>query len=147
MSDPEKRLTVMIDKLRDRGFRLTPQRIAVLKILAASAGHPSVERIYEQVKTTFPTTSLATIYKTIALLKELNEVLELGFSDDSNRYDGNRPYPHPHIVCMKCKEIIDPDIPLLSDFTEEVTQKTGYRILKHRLDFFGICPKCQDNGE
>ena len=146
MSDPEKRLAVMLDKLRDRGFRLTPQRIAVLKILATSAGHPSVERIYEQVKTTFPTTSLATIYKTIALLKELNEVLELGFSDDSNRYDGNRPYPHPHIVCVKCREIIDPDIQLLSDFTEEVTQKTGYRIIKHRLDFFGVCPKCQAKG-
>ncbi len=137
----------MIEKLRDRGFRLTPQRIAVLKILAKSEGHPTVERIYEQVKKSFPTTSLATVYKTIALLKGLNEVLELGFTDDSNRYDGNKPYPHPHMVCVKCKSIIDSDIALLTDFTEEVSQKTGYKILESRLDFFGVCPKCQAESE
>ena len=57
-----------------------------------------------------PTTSLATVYKTVALIKELGEVLELAFGDGSNRYDGNKPYPHPHVVCIKCKTIIDPDL-------------------------------------
>ena len=56
----------------------------------------------EKVKKVFPTTSLATVYKTVALLKELNEVLELGFPEGSNRYDGNKPYPHPHLICTKC---------------------------------------------
>ena len=69
-----------------------------------------MERIYEQVKENFATTSLATIYKTVLLLKQLNEVLELGFPDGSNRYDGNKPYPHPHMVCIRCKRIIDPDL-------------------------------------
>jgi Fur family peroxide stress response transcriptional regulator len=143
MADPDNRLNEMIDKLRENDFRITPQRLAILRILATSKGHPSVEQIFEQVKKHFPTTSLATVYKTVTLAKEIGEVLELGFSDDSNRYDGNKPYPHPHVVCIQCKKIIDPDLASLTDMTQEVTHETGFRILNHRLDFFGICPECQ----
>jgi Fur family peroxide stress response transcriptional regulator len=142
MADPKKRLQEMIAKLKDRNFRLTPQRLAVLKILAASKDHPSVERTYEQVKKSFPTTSIATIYKTIALLKEINEVLEISGTEGS-RFDGNKPYPHPHVICLKCKKIIDPDLRDLEKLTEEAAQRTGFKIVNHRLDFFGICPECQ----
>ena len=115
----------------------------MLKILAESKGHPSAETIYKQVRKVFPTTSLATIYKTVSLLKELGEVLELGFPEGSNRYDGNKPYPHPHIICVRCKKIIDPDLRGIERLSEEVSQKTGFRILNHRVDFFGLCPECQ----
>ncbi len=140
----ESRLNQMLSRVRDRHFRLTPQRMAILQILANSEEHPTVEDIYQQVKTRFPTTSLATVYKTIALLKELDEVLELGFPDGSNRYDGNRPYPHPHAICTKCKKIMDPEISSVDELSEEMRQKTGYTISFHRLDFFGLCPECQD---
>jgi Fur family peroxide stress response transcriptional regulator len=132
----------MVSKLRDRNFRITPQRLAVLKVLAASEGHPTVETIYEKVRARFPTTSLATIYKTVSLLREVNEVLELGFADGSNRYDGSKPFPHPHVICTKCKKIIDPDLSSLKDMTKEVAEETGFEILTHRLDFFGICRAC-----
>jgi len=140
----EERVTQMLSRLKSHDFRITPQRLAVLRILAASKGHPSVEEIYQEVKIEFPTTSLATVYKTISLLKELNEVLELGFPDGSNRYDGNKPFPHPHVICTKCKKITDPDTISLDDLSEEMSQKTGYRIFSHRLDFFGLCPDCQE---
>jgi Fur family peroxide stress response transcriptional regulator len=143
MAEPDRRLNQMLEKLREREYRLTPQRLAVLKILAVSHGHPSVERIYEQVKIDFPTTSLATVYKTVSLIKELGEVLELGFSDDRNRYDGNKPYPHPHLICTQCRNIIDPDLSSLHHMTEELEKETGFRIVNHRMDFFGICPDCR----
>jgi Fur family peroxide stress response transcriptional regulator len=139
----EQRINQMLSKLKESDFRLTPQRLAILKILASSDEHPSVERIYEKVKSKFPTTSLATVYKTISLLKELNEVLELGFPDGSNRYDGNKPSPHPHVICIKCKKIVDPDLSGLADMTSELKKETGFKIINHRLDFFGICPSCQ----
>jgi Fur family transcriptional regulator, peroxide stress response regulator len=142
MADPQIRLQQMILKLKDHNFRITPQRLAVLKVLAASKDHPSVDRTYEQVKKTFPTTSLATIYKTIALLKEMHEVLEIRFSEGS-RFDGNKPYPHPHVICLECKKIIDPDLMGLGQLTEEAARRTRFRIMGHRLDFFGICPECQ----
>ena len=137
------RLDQILTSLKKRDFRVTPQRLAVLKILASSDGHPSVDKIFEQVKRDFPTTSLATVYKTVTLLKELNEVLELGFPDGSNRYDGHKPYPHPHMVCVKCKKISDPELQSLENLTREAEQKTGFDILSHRLDFFGICPDCR----
>jgi Fur family peroxide stress response transcriptional regulator len=144
MVEPQTRLDEMITSLKEQGHRLTPQRMAVLKILAADEGHPSVEQIYEHVKVDFPMTSLATIYKTVTLLKEMGEVLELGFSDDSNRYDGHKPYPHPHLICIKCKNIVDPQVAALSELHHKVAQSTNYRILSHRLDFFGICPQCRE---
>ena len=139
----EQRLNQMLSKLKEHDFRLTPQRLAVLKVLAVSEGHPTVERIYETVRAEFPTTSIATIYKTVNLLKQLNEVLELGFPDGSNRYDGNKPYPHPHVICTKCKKIIDPNLGSLKDLTKEVIKETGFQIQNHRVDFFGTCRGCQ----
>ena len=139
----KQRLDQMLSKLKQHDFRLTPQRLAVLKVLAVSEGHPTVEGIYETVRSEFPTTSIATIYKTVNLLKQLDEVLELGFPDGSNRYDGNKPYPHPHVICTTCKKIIDPDLGSLKDLQKEVIKETGFQIETHRVDFFGTCSDCQ----
>jgi len=138
-----QRLERMLDRLKEQGLRITPQRLEILRILSESVGHPSVEDIHAKVRAKFPTTSLATTYKTVALLKDLDEVLELGFADGSNRYDGNKPYPHPHVICTVCRKIMDPDLSMLRDMTEEVARETGFRITTHRLDFFGLCPDCQ----
>lgn len=141
----EERFQQMLDKLKSLDFRITPQRLAVLRILAASEDHPTAEQIFEKVKTEFPTTSLATIYKTIVLLKGLNEVLELGFPDGSNRYDGNKPFPHPHVICTRCRKIMDPELMSLDELKDEISKKTGFRIQHHRLDFFGVCQECQED--
>ncbi|HBZ55303.1 MAG TPA: transcriptional repressor [Syntrophobacteraceae bacterium] len=142
-SESRQRLDQMLTKLREKSLRITPQRLAVLEVLAGNAEHPTVAQVYQAVKAEFPTTSLATVYKTIILLKELGEVLELGFPEWSNRYDGCKPYPHPHMICVQCKRIMDPQLASLEELSEEMSQKTGYKILNHRLDFFGLCPQCQ----
>ncbi len=142
MADDKKRFDVIIRKLRDDGHKITPQRLAIAKILAKSEGHPSVENIHGQIKKDFPTMSLATVYRNILLIKSLGEVLEIGFPDGSNRYDGNRPYPHPHVICIRCKKIIDPDLDSLDEMKKEVAEETNFKILNHRLDFFGICSDC-----
>jgi Fur family transcriptional regulator, peroxide stress response regulator len=144
MADPNQRIDSIIKKLKESNHKLTPQRLAVVKTLAASQGHPNVEQIYEQIKSDFPTMSLATVYRNVMLLKSLGEILELGFPDGSNRYDGNKPYPHPHVICMKCKKIIDPDLDSLKDMTAEIAAETGFKILTHRLDFFGYCRDCMN---
>jgi Fur family peroxide stress response transcriptional regulator len=143
MAGYRTRLDEMLERLKEHKFRITPQRIAVLRILALSEGHPSAEHIFREVKKIFPTTSLATVYKTVTLLKELNEVLELGFPEGSNRYDGNKPYPHPHLICTKCGKIMDPELECLEGVNKELNSETGFQITSHRLDFFGICPECK----
>ena len=146
MTDPQTRYDQVVSKLREKDFRLTPQRLAVLKILTGSKDHPSVEEIHARVKSDFPTTSLATVYKTLTLLKQMGEVMELAFGDGCSRYDGRNPYPHPHMICIKCKAIVDPgDIDTLEQLKQDIAQKTRFQIVNHRLDFFGICPHCQDH--
>lgn len=142
MADHQERFETIIQKLRDNGHKITPQRLAIVKILAKSESHPSVEDIYDQIKKDFPTMSLATVYRNIILVKDFGEVLELGFPDGSNRYDGNKPYPHPHVICIECKKIVDPDLDSLDDLKNEVAAETHFKILNHRLDFFGICSNC-----
>lgn len=142
MIKSKNRFETTIQKLRDGGHKITPQRMAIVKILSKSEGHPSVEDLYDQIKEDFPTMSLATVYRNIVLIKSLGEVLELGFPDGSNRYDGNKPYPHPHVICIKCKKIVDPDLGSLENMTKEVAEETNFKILNHRLDFFGVCSDC-----
>ena len=144
--DPQARFEELVNKLREREYRLTPQRIALVRLLATSDGHPSASQLYDQIKEQFPTTSLATVYKTLNILKEMDEVLELGFSGDDNRYDGNKPYPHPHLICIHCQKILDPEVSLAQNLIQEVAQSSGYQIVGHRLDFYGLCPDCQDGA-
>lgn len=144
MTDPRERLDSIINTLRARGCRITPQRVAILHVLLNSREHPGVEQVYTQVKANFPTTSLATVYKTVHLLKEIGEILEIGLAAGGNRYDGNKPYPHPHLICTECKTIIDPEVRSLDRLASEVSQSSGYRIVSHQVDFFGICPACQE---
>jgi Fur family peroxide stress response transcriptional regulator len=143
MSEQQSRLQELVDRLRDEGRRLTPQRMAVLAILAESDAHPSAQEIYQQVHTEFPMTSLATVYKTIALLKEMGQVLELGCVENGSRYDGRQPYPHPHLVCMRCCSVTDWDVGRVGDWADQVGEQSGYQMVGHRLELFGICPKCQ----
>ncbi|MCG8564835.1 MAG: transcriptional repressor [Desulfobacterales bacterium] len=142
MDQEEKRADHIIDNLRAHGHKLTPQRLAIVKILSRDGGHHTVEDIHGELKGNFPTMSLATVYRNIVLLKSLGEVLELGFPDGSNRYDGHRPYPHPHVICIKCNKIVDPDLDSLDKMKEELALETDFTILNHRLDFFGICSNC-----
>jgi Fur family peroxide stress response transcriptional regulator len=147
VDDVNGRLDELVARLKEQGFRLTPQRKAVLQVLANDIHHPSVEQIYRQVKKDFPMTSLATVYKTVTVLKELGEVLELGFADGSNRYDGRKPNPHPHLICIQCNKILDPDVDGWRGLPQALSESTGFRILSHRLDFYGICPQCQKRKE
>ncbi len=147
MAAQEDRFNTIIQKIRDSGHKITPQRLAIVRVLAGSDGHPSVENIHSQIANDFPTMSLATVYRNIELIKSLGEVLELGFPDGSNRYDGHKPYPHPHVICINCKKIVDPDLDSLDDMKKEVATETNFTILNHRLDFFGICSNCMAEKE
>lgn len=140
------RFEQLIAKLKERDYRLTPQRLELVRLIATSEGHPSAAGLYEQITVQFPTMSLATVYKTLDLLKDLGEVLEIGLRDD-NHYDGNRPYPHPHLICTRCQKIMDGEMEVkVRTLVNEMEQVFGFRIVRHQLDFYGLCPDCQKNS-
>jgi Fur family peroxide stress response transcriptional regulator len=89
--------------------------------------------------------SHATVYKTLSLLKEIGQVLEIELRDD-NHYDGNRPEPHPHLVCMRCNKIIDGDVSLDPESLRSLEQESGYKILRPQISLYGLCPDCQEEA-
>lgn len=143
MSDPELRYQSMLNKLKKRGSRLTSNRLALLRLIAVSDGHPNAAQLWEQLRVAFPTVSLATVYKTLALLKEEGEVLEIALREDS-RYDGNKPFPHPHLICSQCGKIIDgDDVSFLQSINQEIEEKFDFKVLQTQLVFFGFCNECK----
>jgi Fur family peroxide stress response transcriptional regulator len=143
--ESQQRLTEIIDNLRTKGLRLTPQRLAILKNLVSSDSHPTIEEVYAAVKGDFPMTSLATVYKTITLMKDMQEIQELHFDNQAVRYDGSTRLAHPHLICMECRRICDLEFETWSRLSEKITQESGYQVLNYRMDIFGVCPNCQEN--
>jgi len=145
ISDATTRLDALLGRLKEQGLRLTPQRVAIVRELVTRCDHPSVEQLHTAILPEFPTTSLATVYKTIHLLKEQGEVLELGFGELGSRYDGRRPKPHPHLICTNCGAISDPPSqgPQLEELVASLAGQTGFAVTAHRFDLFGLCPACR----
>lgn len=143
------RYDALLARLRQDGYRLTPQRMAVLRALAEDRGHPTVEQVYDRVRGDYPTTSLATIYKTIDMLKGIGEVLEMSVGE-SHRYDGRDPRPHPHLICEICGAISDlaldgplGDPQVLTNAAMTVGGAAGYQDVRPQLEFRGRCASCQ----
>ena len=141
-TDIDLRYDQLVAALKERDFRLTPQRLELVRLIARSEGHPSASQLYAQVKRQFPTMSQATVYKTLALLKEMNQVLEIDLRCDSH-YDGQRPEPHPHLICLNCSQIIDADVAFDPEPLRALARASGYQILRPQIAFYGLCPDCQ----
>lgn len=143
MIDAEARLSELVESLRDGNGRLTPQRMAILRVLAYGEEHPTAEEIHEEIKKEFPMTSLATVYKTLSALKEIGEVREAVHLGGKIHFDGKHADPHPHLVCTSCNAVQDVDIKEIRDLINKASEKTGFEFFDHRLTFFGLCPKCK----
>jgi Fur family peroxide stress response transcriptional regulator len=111
-----------IKKLHSKGYKVTPQRLAICKLLFSSKDHPSADQIYQEVKKQYPTISLATVYFTLDLLKDLGLVQELGFSDRSSRYD---------YEAASAKKL-----------WSQIVAEMSFTPLRQRLDIYTLCDKC-----
>lgn len=129
----------MFDKKKYSHFnlKLTPQRIAILDYLKGNKTHPSAEDIYKAVSKRFPTISLATVYNTLSALKTHGQLLKLNIDPSRVRYDPNTS-PHHHLICNRCKTIMDVE----SDcrFT---LPKTTFEVTGGHVEFYGVCQKCR----
>jgi Fur family peroxide stress response transcriptional regulator len=132
--------------LRDRGFKVTPQRLAIYNYLASTKAHPNAEMIFKELQPIYPTMSLATVYKTMEILREIGLVQMLNVGEDSFRYDAFMEN-HPHVRCVKCGRVDDVDRIDAEEFVSKVAQETTYQLTGQQFYFYGICPECQKMRE
>lgn len=128
--------------LREKGFKVTPQRLAIYNMLASTKTHPNAEMIFNELQAMYPTMSLATVYKTMEILKEIGLVKILNAGEDSFRYDADTS-DHPHVRCMECGQVEDVHNIDSADFVNQVSQGTKYHLVSQQFYFYGICPACQ----
>ena len=136
-------LEELVAELREEGFRITPQRVAILDYLMRTDDHPSAEHIHKVVKKKYPMVSLSTVYKTLDLMKEKKLIGQIDVGGET-RFDAHTN-PHINLVCMKCGKIDDLDENLLSEIQDRATKKSKYLILKGNFEFMGYCNNCKSD--
>jgi len=130
-------------KLSDLGYRLTPQRLMILKAVEDADSHISAEEIYAQVRTYYPQMNISTVYRTLELVKELGLVTETDMGDGRVRYHCMGKGHHHHLVCEKCGSIIDMEETILDPLWSEIERKYNFKVDMKHLVFFGLCAGCR----
>lgn len=123
--------------------RTSPQRERILELLRHTDTHPTVDWVYEQLKKEFPRLSLGTVYRNVRILVEQGLLQRIPSGSTFDRYDGNI-HPHYHVICNRCGKIFDLDIPVDPLLEEKAKQNSHFLISGHRVEFYGICPECQN---
>ncbi|MCX8131770.1 MAG: transcriptional repressor [Clostridia bacterium] len=136
------------EQLKERGYKLTMQRQAVLDVIVEHEGeHLSSEEIYELVKKNHPEIGLATVYRTLLLLDRMELVYKLDLDDGCSRYELNRhkeDHRHHHLICTKCGLVAEAQEDLLELLEEQILKKNGFIVKDHRVKFYGYCKNCLD---
>lgn len=142
------------ENFRDRGYRLTEPRQAVLNVLSDTSDHLSAEDVYFEIHKTHPNIGLTTVYRTLELIVQMGIASKFDFGDGRLRYelsDGpGGPRHHHHLVCTSCGRIIDyteyieKEMELLKQTEEGLSRKFNFKITNHIIQFYGLCDKCRD---
>jgi Fur family peroxide stress response transcriptional regulator len=131
------------DILKDKGLKVTPQRLAIYTCLRNSYSHPTAEDIYKEVVVSNPSISLATVYKTLDSFSKVGLVNELHIVNEHSNYDAHMEQ-HSHLICSHCQKIFDYTGSSLSSLSDAVAKESGFDIQSSCFTFYGICPECKN---
>ena len=134
------------DALRSAGRRLTSQRRLILQVLEESSGHLDADALYDQVRARDPDVSLATVYRTLALLREIGMVEEHRLGEDHGHYEAVRQEPHYHFTCLRCGKVIEFDTPLVAQIEQALREQEGVQVTSTYLHVSGYCALCRDSA-
>jgi Fe2+ or Zn2+ uptake regulation protein len=130
------------EKLRSQGYRVTPQRLAILRILQQAEKHLSPSEVYLRTQEILPGMTEATVYRTLSFLDELGIAMEAHMGSGQLVYE-IAGHDHHHLICRNCGATMQIDHELLEELYINFQQRTGYRIDSLHTTFFGLCPDCQ----
>jgi len=135
------------DVFRAAGRRLTSQRRLIVKVLDGSSAHLDADGLYDQVKLHDPDISLATIYRTLAVLKEMGLVEEHRLGEEHGHYELVHDRPHYHFTCLGCGKVKEFDTPLVAQIRRELSEREGVQVTRAHLHLSGYCAQCQAQQE
>ncbi len=122
--------------------RRTRQRERILEVLRGADTHPAAEWIYARLKKEIPRLSMGTVYRNLGVLVAQGEVQRIPAGSGQDRYEA-RMSPHYHLVCDVCGAIVDIDMPQDEALNRAAEKHGGFKVLRHRVDFYGVCGACQ----
>ena len=128
---------------RKNGLKLTVQRLAIFKLIKSRQDHPTTEKVYESLMEKYPTISLATVYNTLHIFKELGLIQELNFNGGNIRYDPNMEL-HINIVCIKCGGIIDYSNNKVKNLWQSIISDLNFKPKGQRIDIYYECETCKN---
>ncbi|HZE21904.1 MAG TPA: transcriptional repressor [Desulfobaccales bacterium] len=132
----------LVQRLRNCGIAVTPQRLAVMASLQNRRDHPSAEHIYQEVRRQLPTISFNTVYKALEVLCQKGMVMKVNPLHEVARYDGVTA-PHAHLICRQCHHIIDLEWEAGAFPELAPAEQHGFQLDHPSLIFWGLCPHCQ----
>jgi len=138
-------MTELIDRLRQREWRLTAQRRVVAEVLTGEHVHLTAEAVHGRARSLLPEISLATVYNTLNELVAMGEVREVQAGEGPRRYDPNVTSPHQHLQCVRCGALWDVEPSGAAGLGLPTEQLRGFRLMDVDIVFRGMCPDC-DQG-
>lgn len=139
------------DELKERGYKLTSQRQAVLDIIQQYAyEHLSTEEVYERVKKEYPDIGLATVYRTLLLLEQMELIYRIDLDDGLKRYElikNKEDHRHHHLICTRCGSVDEVKEDLLDALETQILRTNGFVVKDHRVKFYGYCKKCMEKAD
>ena len=140
----EKQSEKSLSMLRKKGYKITPQRRAVLTALDTCGQFPTAQDILEAVRKMQPDVSLDTIYRNLTLLTELGIVHEV-YRSAGNVYEiVEQGHHHHHLVCTECGKTECIDICPMNEIYEKEAEKHGFLVTGHVFEFYGLCWSCRN---
>lgn len=129
-------MTELEQRCVNAGLKMTGPRKTILKVLGESADHPSVEAVYERAKALDSTISIATVYRTLNMLDELDLVTRHEFNESFSRYETNMEHHH-HLIDMESGQVIEFQNQELEALKEKIARDMGFELIDHRLELYG----------
>ncbi len=129
----------------ERTLKYSRQREAILESLRSRYDHPTAEQLYIDLKAKYPKISLGTVYRNLALLESIGDIVKISTNAESDRFDGCAEN-HYHLACTKCGGVSDVDMPVNAGLDAIAEKYTKAEIKTHSLIFYGVCENCRKKG-
>lgn len=147
----DKRIPDLKEHLKNNSYKLTGQRLAVLRLLAENSDrHLNAEEIHKLLSQNESGVGIATVYRTLALLEKLKFISKIHLDDGCIRYqisDPDEKHDHHHLICECCGDVLDIRDDLLESLEKQVLRENGFKVNNHSVKLYGICEKCSREKE